>query len=189
MLYLLLVSTTHSFGQYDYEVSEENPFGRLNPNAPAQTADFAPIIGECKCKSQKRAPDKSWGDEVAMIWRWKYIMNGMAVQDETLKEDSMHSGSIRQFNADSLKWYVHYYSSSSVPTRLPTWEGSTSEDGDIILYREQTAPNGNDGFYRLTFFNITDDGFDWIGEWVNTNETFAYETWKISCTKVKQDSR
>lgn len=30
-------------------------------------------------------------------------MNGMAVQDETLKIDKAHSGSIRQFNTDSSK--------------------------------------------------------------------------------------
>lgn len=185
-LYLVAASNTYSFGQYDYEVNEENPFGKLNPEAPAQTADFAPLIGECKCKSQKRAPGNTWSNEVDMIWRWKYIMNGMAVQDETLKADNVHSGSIRQYNADSLKWYVHYYTSSGAPNRLPAWEGSRTEGGEIILYREQAAPNGTEGFYRLTFFNITNEGFDWKGEWVNTDETFAYTTWKISCTKVEQ---
>mgnify|MGYP001071293633 CR=1 FL=1 len=187
VLLLVLVSIHYSFGQYGYEVNQENPFGKLNPAAPAQTADFSSLIGECKCKSQRRNPDKSWNDEVDMIWRWKYIMNGMAVQDETLKADGVHSGSIRQFNADSLKWYVHYYSTLSAVSSLPAWEGSKTKNGSIVLYREQAAPNGTEGFYRLTFYNITDEGFDWVGEWVNTEETFAYETWKINCIKVERD--
>ncbi|MGB0887436.1 MAG: hypothetical protein ACPGSL_04885 [Vicingaceae bacterium] len=185
ILYVIITSSTYLFGQYNYEVNKENPFGKLNPAATPKTAEFALLIGECKCKSQMRAPDKTWNEEVDVIWRWKYIMNGMAVQDETLKADGVHSGSIRQYNADSLKWYVHYYTSSNVPSSLPVWEGSKSEDGKIILYREQVAPNGTDGFLRLTFYNITNKGFNWISEWVNIDETFSYPTWKINCTKMK----
>ncbi len=177
------ISSSFAIAQYDYEPSSENPFGKLNPAAFLQTGDFAPLIGESECKSQNRAADGTWNSKVDMIWRWKYIMNGMAVQDETLKADGTHSGSIRQFNTDSTKWYVHYYSSSSAVNSLPVWEGSKTDDGNIVLYREQAAPNGTEGYYRLTFYNITNDSFDWIGEWVNTAETFTFPTWKISCFK------
>ncbi|MGN8225104.1 hypothetical protein ABFW99_005555 [Gracilimonas sp. BCB1] len=170
--------------QYSFEPSPANPYGTLNPEAPEQVGDFEELIGESSCTSQNRAADGSWNDAVSMTWTFKYIMNGMAVQDETLKEDGAHSGSIRQFNADSAKWYVHYYSSGSAPSVLPAWEGSKSEDSSIVLYREQAAPNGTEGFYRLTFSEITDESFEWIGEWVNTTETFTYPTWKISCNKL-----
>ena len=182
---LLLLFSLSAYGQYDYEVSNENPFGSLNPEAPEEVADFDPLIGQSECVSQNRAADGSWNPEVNMLWTFKYIMNGMAVQDETLKEDGAHSGSIRQFNADSTAWYVHYYSSSSSPARLPAWEGSKNEDGNIVLYREQQSPNGLDGFYRLTFHEISEESFKWVGEWVNTDESFNFPTWKISCTKKK----
>ena len=100
-----------AFSQYEYEPSNENPYGLPNPDAPKELLDFAPLIGECNCKSVSRNADQTWAEPVDMIWRWKYIMNGMGVQDETLKADGKHSGSIRQFIADSTKWYVHYYSS------------------------------------------------------------------------------
>ena len=90
-----------------YEASEEFPFGRINPDAPEQLADFASLIGICDCKSESRKADRSWAEPIDMTWKFKYIMNGLAVQDETLKEDGKHSGSIRQFIADSSKWYVH----------------------------------------------------------------------------------
>ena len=171
--------------QYVYEPSEKNPYGLPNPEAPEQLLDFAPLIGECHCKSERRKPDQTWAEPEDMVWKFKYIMNGTAVQDETLKADGSHSGSIRQFIADSTKWYVHYYSTSSPSTTLPAWEGNKKEDGTIVLYREQKAPNGMDGSYRLTFYDIDSKGFKWIGEWVDKTESIVFPTWKIDCSNGK----
>lgn len=179
------VSTMWAFPQYPYEPSAEHPFGLPNPEAPQQIVDFAPLIGECDCESVSRNKDQSWSDPVRMIWRFKFIMNGMAVQDETLKADGKHSGSIRQFISDSTRWYVHYYSSGSPSTQLPVWEGNKNQEGKIVLYREQKAPNGTEGFYRLTFSDIDENGFKWAGEWVSTDESIVYPTWKIDCKRRK----
>jgi ketosteroid isomerase-like protein len=184
----ILMAMLHhtAFAQYEYEPSPVHPFGIPNPEAPGELLDFAPLIGECNCSSQNRNPDNSWAQPVEMLWRFKYIMNGLAIQDETLKMDGRHSGSIRQFSTDSTRWYVHYYSSASVAPVLSTWEGGKDEDGRIVLYNQQKAPNGLDGFYKITFSGINEDGFQWLGEWVNTDESFSFPTWKINCTKKKQ---
>ena len=175
---------THNL--YPYEPSAEYPFGQPNPNAPEQIKDYAPLIGACDCESVARGADQSWGEPIQMTWQFKYIMNGMAVQDETVKADGTHSGSIRQYNADSAKWYVHYYASNGAPSPLPTWEGSKNEIGNIVLYRDNTSPNGQPGFYRITFSNMREEGFDWIGEWVDKAETIQYPLWKITCKKREQ---
>lgn len=182
-LFFVLIAANSFAQQYTYEPSSDHPFGLPNPDAPQQVIDFGPLIGECDCRSVIRKKDQNWADTTDMIWRWKYIMNGMGVQDETLKPDGKHSGSIRQYIADSSRWYVHYYSSGSPATTLPAWEGNKNEKGDIILYREQKAPNGMEGFYKINFTDISEDGFNWLGEWVDTNETFSYPTWKIKCKK------
>ena len=187
ILILLLLSSS-SFAQYEYEPSDEFPFGRINPDAPKETADFAPMIGTCNCKSETRNPDGTWNEPNDMTWTFKYIMNGMAVQDETLKSDGKHSGSIRQFNADSSRWYVHYYSSPFASNTLPAWEGNKKDD-KIVLYREQKAPNGMDGSYRLTFYDMSETGYKWIGEWVDTQEKIVYPTWKISCVKESESNK
>ncbi len=184
ILFIFISFNAHSQRQYDFEPSKEFPYGKINPNAPEQLVDFAPLIGKCECTSESRNPDQTWAKPIKMTWKFKYIMNGMAIQDETLKEDGKHSGSIRQFNKDSLKWYVHYYSSGSPVSVLPAWEGTKKTEGNIVLYRKQKAPNGMDGFYRLTFYAINDKGYKWIGEWVNKDETIAFPTWKISCVKI-----
>lgn len=169
---------------YPYEVSAEHPFGLINPEAPKELADFAPLIGECQCKSIARIDQQTWADTLDMTWRWKYIMNGKAVQDETLKADGGHSGSIRQFIADSARWFVHYYSSKLPSTSLSTWEGNKTADGNIVLYKDQTAPNGMEGNYRLTFSNISEKGYDWAGEWVTKDESIVYPTWRIFCRRM-----
>lgn len=184
-LSIFLLLPIFAFAQHDFEPSEDHPFGLPNPKAPKELLDFAPLIGECHCTSETRNPDQTWAKPVNMIWRFKYIMNGMGVQDETLKEDGTYSGSIRQFIPDSTRWFVHYYSSGRPSPSLPTWEGNKTEEGKIVLYREQKAPNGMEGFYRLSFYDIDEKGFKWVGEWVNKEETIVFPTWKINCAKDK----
>jgi len=183
-LLLLIITTTvqFSFAQYEYEPSSEFPYGRYNPEAPEQVKDFQPLIGECKCKSITRKKDQTWAAAEDMVWRWKYIMNGKGVQDETLKADGRNSGSIRQFDQDSMRWNVHYYTSAGTPVTLPTWHGN-KKDGKIVLYRPQKAPNGMEGFFRLTFYDISKKGYKWVGEWVDQTETVAFPTWKIECIR------
>ncbi|MFD2589005.1 hypothetical protein ACFSQJ_18920 [Croceitalea marina] len=187
--YLLLALSIplFSLAQYDYEPSPENPFGAPNPEAPKELLDYAPLIGECDCKSQSRKQDQTWAEPIPMKWRFKYIMNGMAIQDETLKADGRHSGSIRQFIADSTKWYVHYYSAAAPTPTLGTWKGGKTKEGAIVLYKDQKAPNGTEGYSRLTFSNINEKGFKWIGEWVDTTESVAFPFWKIDCTNGKRE--
>jgi ketosteroid isomerase-like protein len=182
LLSLLFPVALMAQSTYIYEPSSLHPYGSLNPEAPKEVADFAPMIGVCDCLSSARKADRTWGEPQKMTWTFKYIMNGMAVQDETLKEDGSHSGSIRQFIADSSKWYVHWYSNTTPSTILPTWEGNKRGDS-IVLYRDQKAPNGMDGKFRLTFKNISENGFNWIGEWVDLTESVVFPTWKIDCVK------
>ena len=184
LLYSVFLFSVIGFSQSEYVASDAHPYGLPNPNAPEQLKDFHPLIGKCNCKSTLRNQDGSWAETQDITWEWKYIMNGMAVQDETIKPDGNNSGSIRQFIADSSKWYVHYYSSNFPTPVLPTWEGNKVTKDSIVLYRPQKAPNGMDGNYRISFYNISDLGYDWIGEWVDTTEKFVYPTWKIQCKRA-----
>lgn len=183
LFFLFLFVSFFCYAQYGFEPSAAHPFGLPNPQAPKQILDFAPMIGECDCTSQTRNQDDTWQEPVSMIWRFKYIMNGMAVQDETLKADGKYSGSIRQFIADSSRWYVHYYNSGKPATVLPSWEGTRKADGKIILYRDQKSPGGKPGGYKITFYDISASGYKWLGEWVTKDESFSYPHWKIDCKK------
>jgi len=95
--FLCICFTTFAIAQSEYEPTALDPYGMKNPKAPKQLDDFKPMIGMCDCDSERRNPDGTWAKAVKMTWKFKYIMNGMAIQDETLKADGKHSGSIRQF--------------------------------------------------------------------------------------------
>lgn len=184
---LLIVTCSLSsilYPQYEYEPSSANPYGLPNPKASAEIKDYHNMIGICDCVSTKRNQDGAWGESVDMIWEFKYIMNGLAVQDQSLKQNGEHAGSIRQFIADSSRWYVHNYSSAKPSPKLGTWQGGKKGD-DIVLHKSHEGPNGMDGNYRITFHDISEDGFNWIGEWVSIDESIIYPTWRIQCKKRK----
>ena len=125
VLSLLLSLPTFSQGTIstEYEPSAAYPFGRLNPEAPAEVADFAPMIGICNCQSVSRNPDGTWQDTLNMIWKFKYIMNGTAVQDEVWRPNNLYAGSIRQYQPDSARWVVTYFSYPAVATSPGVWQG------------------------------------------------------------------
>ncbi len=166
--------------------NNKHPYGKLAPNTPAALADFAPMIGTCDCRSLKRLSQTEWADTVNMVWSYKYIMNGWAVQDESWDETGSYNSSIRQYIPDSSSWYVTFFSAKTPSSAPSTWVGSKTADGKILLNRPQKAPNGMEGKYRITFYDITEDGFSWEGAWTTPDESFVYKTWKIWCTKRKE---
>ncbi|GAB5528204.1 MAG: hypothetical protein Roseis2KO_60760 [Roseivirga sp.] len=188
IIFLLWIPASLMAQEYaQYEVSAANPYGLPNPKAPEQVKDFAPMIGKCHCKSETRNADGTWAAPVDMTWTFKYIMNGLGVQDETIKADGGHSGSIRQYHVDSARWYVHWYGSASPTPVLSAWEGNaTAEKDKIMLYRDQAAPNGMDGYFRLTFYDFNNTGYKWVGEWTDKAEKIVFPTWKISCTRKEE---
>ncbi len=167
------------------EPSNAYPFGKVHPDYEELLQDFAPLIGKCNCKSVNRNAEGNFVDTVDMIWQFKYIMNGTAIQDETWKADGKHSGSIRQFQPDSSKWVVTYFSQVGVTFSPGVWIGEKIGE-NIVLIKDQVAPNGTPGNSRLTFSNISDEGFDWVGEWTSKDESFVHPFWKIFCKKQTQ---
>ena len=78
---------------------------------------------------------------------------------------------------------MHWYASKTPSTKFPVWEGNKKDNGNIVLYKEQKAPNGTDGYFRLTFYDISKAGYKWIGEWVDKSESVVFPTWKIDCIR------
>lgn len=177
-LFIFMIAPMSLFGQI------ESKYGKYNPNAPDELRDFEELIGTCECKSIQRNPKGEWRDTIRLTWQFKYILNGFAIQDETWKEDSTYTSSIRQYNADSSRWLVTFFSSLSAPRTQPTWIGNR-KGNKIVLRMPSKAPNGTDGFSRLTFSEISESGFNWIGEWTSVNETVVFPFWKIWCKKIE----
>ncbi len=183
-LFVLMPFLVLSQNAENYDVSQSQPFGKANPKAPAAIDDYAFLIGECDCLSTQRNQAGVFQDTLKSKWTFKYILNGMAIQDETLKSDGSSSSSIRQFNADSAKWYVTYFSGAVASASPTTWAGDAKKGNNMVLFAPQKAPNGIDGDSRLTFYEISEKGFRWKGEWISKDGTIVYPFWMIDCKKL-----
>ena len=181
---IFCISTLFGFSQleFNYESSNVYPFGRYNPEAPEQVKDFEPMIGICQCRSVQRNPDGSWQDTIDMLWKFKYILNGTAVQDETWKANKMYATSIRQFHQDSQQWVVSYNAYPGVSTTSKVWLGK-KEAERIVLKQPFQTPNGMDGYSVLQFYDMTRDGYRWKGEWIKDDNTITYPFWYIDCRR------
>jgi hypothetical protein len=165
----------------EYEASETYPYGHRNPSVSDQIDDFAPMIGICDCKSLRRNPDQTWQDTLDLIWKFKYVLNGTAIQDQTWAE-GIYATSIRQIHPDSAVWVVRYNSYPTINLSSKPWIGK-KEGENIVLLQEQKAPNGFNGFSRLTFSDISEEGFNWTGEWVSDAKGIVFPFWYIWCKK------
>ena len=158
----------------EYEPSPLNRFGSLNPNAPAETAQFDFMVGEFDCDDKVINPQNGKWVERKAVWNSKYFLNGSGIQDSYWSNPTIASGT-RIFDKKNGKWIVNYF--QTFPAYFAgVWEGK--KEGDKMIMRAARGENES----RLTFHNIKKDGFDWIGETV-TKDGKATPFWIISCKR------
>nr|WP_321231825.1 hypothetical protein [uncultured Psychroserpens sp.] len=166
-----------------YESNDENPFGKPNKNAPEQIRDFEKFIGVCNCKSVQYSGN-GVGDTLALKWRWKYILNGNAIQDDGwFGNESSQTAftSIRILNPQTKQWQVPFFTPYMI-SEPQIWNGG--KEGENIVLRKPEAKQNNDHIESvLTFSNITENGFNWTGKIVNLDSKKETVFWRIWCVK------
>ncbi|NER13167.1 hypothetical protein GWK08_06935 [Leptobacterium flavescens] len=170
---------------FSNEVSQEQPYGKLDLKATPQLADYNKLIGSCQCKSVRLQPDGKWSDSIALKWRWKYIMNGNAVQDEGWygdRDNPSYFTSVRVYDKKNERWYVTYFS-PELNFKPDTWIGR-KENGNIVL-EGTIKTTGGELTSLLTFSDISDSGFNWEARIINPDlPGGGYSFWKIFCKKL-----
>ncbi len=164
-----------------YEPSARHPFGRPNPQAPPELAQFDFMVGENDCVEQRI--DNGTGEWIDGVRSWDayYYMNGFAIRDSG-KSGATTNGNIRIYDAAAKEWVVTFFSAPAYSSGA--WRGKL-EGSNIVLRQAQKAPGTNfDGFSTLTFFNVSDRGFDWTGEWVSEDGSVVFPFWRIQCQKA-----
>lgn len=158
-----------------HEPGTANPFGTLNPNAPAEVAQFEFMVGVFDCIDEIRNPADGKWYESKSVWSSSYFLNGYGIQDKYWSPITVASGT-RLFDQKKKKWIVNYFQSQP---RYSTgvWEGR--KEGDNMVMRQQNGTVES----RLTFSNITKNSFNWIGERVDGESVSS--GWKISCKRRK----
>ncbi len=164
----------------EYEPSDQYPFGRLHPDAPSETSQFDFMVGICDCTDSVRTADGSWFGYPS-VWRAKYFLNGYAIQDNYFHGKG-HTSNLRIFDPKTETWKVTFM--QVLPNYFTgTWEGGM-EGSEMVLSRESTNSKGIKTKSRLTFYNISEKGYDWKAEQIRADGS-AYATWKQFCKKRK----
>ena len=163
-----------------YEPTEEFPFGRPNPAAPPEIQQFAFMIGQNDCSEDRLNGATGEWASATRTWDAYYYMNGYAIRD-TGRSGTTTNGNIRLYDSAAGQWVVTFFAMPAFGSGV--WRGGM-EGENMVLRQAQKAPGTDfDGFSRLTFSNISADGFDWDGEWVSADGTVVFPFWRIRCNR------
>ena len=160
-----------------YDPSPAYPFGRPNPGASAELLEFDFFVGAFDCFDRISIGNGQFRETQA-IWNGAYFLNGYGIQDQYWANGLMTSN-IRMYDARDGLWKVTFFSAPNYSTG--TWVGGKEGD-DMVLRRETELPDGRIRVGRLTFHDISDNGFEWKAETVMDGEVTA-TNWTSSCKR------
>ena len=165
----------YSFGKYD--PSPENPFGLPNPEAPPEIAQFAFMIGEFATEEHIRNSDGSWRRSQA-TWNARYFLNGHGIMDYYWnEEEGFATTNIRIYNAKEKAWYVTFFRGPGNGVVSGQWIGRMEGENMVLWQGDKNQGS------RLTFSNISQNGYDWIGESFKDGQGVPF--WKEYATRIR----
>ena len=157
-------------------------YGILDPSAPRETIEFGKLVGTWKAEQTIIAKDGSWnGKKTKALWRWYYILDGQAVQDDWISIDSLDhqkavGTNIRIYNPDEKLWYMAQIDKTN--KRLATFTATTDSE-QIVM--DGTNAKGRHIHNKLN--NLIKNAFDWKQEWTINEGKSWVEVAKIHCIR------
>ena len=145
-------------------IENQLDYGEFNPDAPIEAKILGQFAGLWEAEQTVRKQDGSWSDQKkSSLWKWYYILDGHAVQDDWITVDSLNQKqvagtNIRIYNAEEKLWYMSWIDRAN--RKLATF--TAINDGDIVI---MDGTNAKGRRVRNTFYNIKPNEFDWKQEW------------------------
>ncbi len=141
--------------------TDARDFGKLNPEAPPETAQFAFMVGEWDCKTRFMKPDGSGYGEGRAKWTAYFILDGWALQDEWISSlpngGKAHGTNIRSFNPETRQWDNRWLSSGNLQ-----WKYFSAEKvGDTMVMTGEGRDGRGPFVDRNVFYEITADHWKW----------------------------
>ncbi len=168
--------------------NEEYPYGRLHPKAPPETEHWGRLAGEWDC-SVSVPINGRWVQGGQSKWVWKYILDGFAVQDlwytkwinvqpnlAHIHRDAMGTN-IRMYKPDEGKWEAVWFANGSNTTS----HFEAVSDGETVVMTDVTRSP----WVRITFYDMTDESFDWKSETSKDEGETWQETFRIHGKRVR----
>ena len=140
--------------------------GELNPDAPPETAILGQLAGIWDVEQEVRNQDGSWRATGTAEWRWYFILDGHAIQDDWIKPAAAESGdakpsfgtNLRIYNADTASWEMAWIDSNN--RNLASFTAVNVDDTVVM-----TGQNPTGRQVRNTFFDMEAETFEWVQEW------------------------
>lgn len=155
-------------------------------DAPAELAQFGRMVGVWSCTSEQIQQDGTFAPgTTTATWTWFYTLGGRAVQD--IWETGASVGTnLRVYDPETDSWEIQWVASSLVHFQLIT---ARAVGDTVVMHGEAPAGGGFPAHARrITFFDITDDRFEWKYEATKSGtDTGWSEFSRLHCTKVNAD--
>ena len=149
-----------------------------NDNAPKAIEDWGQLVGNWNIVFESVDQSGNVQQSFEGEWNWFYILNGYAIQDvfilpprsKATNPDTLFYGvGIRIYDETLNKWESVWVDTSN--KKLEFREAS-SKDGEIVLF--QTNAKGEK--LKITYFEITEQSFEWKQEVFDTTK----ENWIVT---------
>lgn len=167
----------------DEENGSQFKVGKLNPDAPVETKLMGQLAGAWDAEQTIIGKDGTWssGRRSKGIWRWYYILDGHAIQDDWISIDSLNrkkavGTNIRIYNPEDKLWYMAWIDKNHRRLAIFT---AISDNGDVIM----DGTNSNGRHIHNIFYNIKNETFDWKQEWTFDEGKSWVEVARIHCTR------
>ncbi len=136
---------------------------RPHPDAPAETAQVAFLVGEWECTTRSMKPDGSGFNEGSATWTGYWILGGWAIQDDwerALPDGRVFRGTnIRSFNPQTGKWDNRWLASGTLQWKY--FEAEKQGDTMVMIGGGGRDPAGRDYVDRNVFHEIGSDSWKW----------------------------
>ena len=164
----------------------QEEFGTPHPEAPAELAAFAFLIGDWTCESRIKGADGEYQTYPA-TWVGRYVMDGYVIADEFRQFDA--NGNLtqlgttyRSYNTERGAWTMKWLDAlNSIWLDLGPEELGGVEVSDTSVVFKHYLPEGpareffpTQTIFRITFHDISRDSFRWKAE-VSTDEGASWE--------------
>ncbi|GAB4109260.1 MAG: hypothetical protein Kow001_09110 [Acidobacteriota bacterium] len=147
----------------------EDDYGKPNPRAPQELAQFAFLLGKWRGLARLKREDGTW-ETLNASWEGRYILDGYAIADEyrmTTPDGQLlvFGANLRAYDAGKKAWNMKWLNAlSGTWTDLgPEELGGVVADGAAISYCME-EPVARHALTRATYVRISADRFTWRGE-------------------------
>lgn len=162
--------------------------GEMADGAPPELAHWGKLVGRWSTTEESLKPDGSeWVPSPTADWNFFWSFDGWGIQDVytspptaiALDDESARQRGInlRIYNPAEEKWVLTWLTPKSTTPQTFT---AQSNDDEIVMFADAINPQGFHS--RITFFDMTDETFEWKLEFSRDQENW-FEVHRIHGVK------